>query len=71
MAELDFYFDYGSPNAYLAQARLPAILERTGARLVPRIMLLGGVFQLTGNRSPASVEAKACTSAASGQKARS
>ena len=50
--ELELYFDYGSPFTYIAQCRLPEILRRTGARLVPRIMLLGGVFQLTGNSSP-------------------
>ena len=29
---LEFFFDFGSPNAYIAHARLPALLERTGAR---------------------------------------
>ena len=57
--DLEFYFDYGSPNAYLAHIRLPAILERTSARLIPRIMLLGGVFQATGNASPAANKLKA------------
>lgn len=56
---LDFYFDYGSPNAYLAHRRLPEILARTGATVRYRIMLLGGVFQLTGNASPAANKAKA------------
>jgi 2-hydroxychromene-2-carboxylate isomerase len=51
---VEFYFDYGSPNAYLAHVRLPAILRRTGARVEYRIMLLGGVFQATGNASPAA-----------------
>jgi 2-hydroxychromene-2-carboxylate isomerase len=56
---LEFYFDYGSPNAYLAQMRLPEILERTGARVEHRIMLLGGVFLATGNSSPAANKLKA------------
>lgn len=56
---LDFYFDYGSPNAYIAHRRLPGILARTGAGLRCKIMLLGGVFQLTGNSSPAANKAKA------------
>ena len=49
---IDFLFDFGSPNGYLAWKVLPAIAERTGAqvRLVP--VLLGGLFKLTGNRSP-------------------
>ena len=57
--ELEFYFDYGSPNAYLAHVRLPEILQRTAAALRPRIMLLGGVFQATGNSSPAANKLKA------------
>jgi 2-hydroxychromene-2-carboxylate isomerase len=49
---VDFIFDFGSPNAYLAWKVLPAIAERTGAkvRMVPA--LLGGVFKLTNNQSP-------------------
>jgi 2-hydroxychromene-2-carboxylate isomerase len=55
---LEFYFDFGSPNAYIAHVRLPAILARTGARIDHKIMLLGGVFQATGNVSPAAVKFK-------------
>jgi 2-hydroxychromene-2-carboxylate isomerase len=55
---VEFYFDYGSPNAYLAYKRLPAILERTGADLAWRPMLLGGVFKATGNQSPVAIAAK-------------
>jgi 2-hydroxychromene-2-carboxylate isomerase len=55
---VDFYFDYGSPNAYLAHRRLPAIAQRTGATVVPRIMLLGGVFKESGNHSPVEIAAK-------------
>jgi 2-hydroxychromene-2-carboxylate isomerase len=55
---LEFYFDFGSPNAYIAHVRLPAILARAGARVEPKIMLLGGVFQATGNVSPAAVKFK-------------
>jgi 2-hydroxychromene-2-carboxylate isomerase len=49
---VDFIFDFGSPNAYLAWKVLPAIAERTGAevRLIPA--LLGGIFKLTNNQSP-------------------
>ena len=50
---VEFYFDFGSPYSYLAHKRLPEILRRTGADLVRRIVLLGGIFQLTGNASPA------------------
>ena len=50
---VEFHFDFGSPNAYLAHLVIPAIERRTGAsfRYVP--VLLGGVFKATGNRSPA------------------
>lgn len=55
---LDFYFDLGSPATYLAWTQLPALCQATGATLVYRPMLLGGVFQAIGNASPASVPAK-------------
>ncbi len=55
---VDFYFDVGSPAAYLAWQRLPRICEETGAVLVYKPMLLGGVFQATGNQSPMSIPAK-------------
>lgn len=49
---VEFHFDFGSPNAYLAHRVIPAIEQRTGAsfRYVP--VLLGGVFKATNNRSP-------------------
>ena len=55
---LEFYFDFGSPNAYIAHVRLPPIVARTRARVAYRIMLLGGVFQATGNVSPAALKFK-------------
>lgn len=56
---VEFYYDYGSPNAYLAHVRLPEILKRSGAQVKLRPMLLGGVFQITGNVSPATNALKA------------
>jgi 2-hydroxychromene-2-carboxylate isomerase len=53
MASIEFHFDFGSPNAYLAHRMIPAIERRTGASLAYVPVLLGGVFKLTGNRSPA------------------
>ena len=53
MPRLEFFFDYGSPYSYLANSRLPAFAERTGAEVSYRPMLLGGVFKATGNSSPA------------------
>jgi 2-hydroxychromene-2-carboxylate isomerase len=52
-----FYFDFGSPNAYLAHKVIPAIEARTGARFVYTPALLGGIFKATGNRSPAEAYA--------------
>lgn len=56
---IEFFFDFGSPTAYLAHTQLPAIADRSGAELVYRPMLLGGVFQATGNTTPAAIPAKA------------
>lgn len=50
---VEFYFDYGSPYSYIAHGRLPALLRRSGAQAEYRPMLIGGVFQATGNRTPA------------------
>ncbi|WP_020698408.1 2-hydroxychromene-2-carboxylate isomerase [Reyranella massiliensis] len=55
---LEFYFDYGSPYSYLADTQVAAIAARTGATLVRKPMLLGGVFKATGNASPMTVPAK-------------
>ncbi|HEX3996579.1 MAG TPA: 2-hydroxychromene-2-carboxylate isomerase [Acetobacteraceae bacterium] len=51
--QVEFHFDFGSPNAYLSHRVIPAIEARTGARFRYMPVLLGGVFKATGNRSPA------------------
>lgn len=56
---VEFFFDLGSPASYLAWTQLPDLCARHDAQLVYRPMLLGGVFQATGNASPAMVPAKA------------
>ncbi|PCC99364.1 2-hydroxychromene-2-carboxylate isomerase [Halopseudomonas pelagia] len=56
--KLEFFFDFGSPATYLAWTQLPELASRTGAEIIWRPMLLGGVFQATGNSSPATVQAK-------------
>jgi 2-hydroxychromene-2-carboxylate isomerase len=58
MRTIEFFFDYGSPTAYLAYTQLPGIAQRTGATIVYRPMLLGGVFKATGNHSPVTIPAK-------------
>ncbi|MFI5447101.1 2-hydroxychromene-2-carboxylate isomerase [Polaromonas sp. UC242_47] len=55
---VDFYFDFGSPAAYLAWTQLPQLCADTGARLIYKPVLLGGIFQATGNRAPISVPLK-------------
>lgn len=55
---IEFFFDVGSPAAYLAWTQLPRIAREAGAEIEYRPMLLGGVFQATGNRSPMEVPAK-------------
>jgi 2-hydroxychromene-2-carboxylate isomerase len=54
----EFWFDLGSPAAYLAWRRLPAFQQRTQASAVHRPMLLGGVFKAQGNVSPVTIPAK-------------
>jgi 2-hydroxychromene-2-carboxylate isomerase len=50
--KVEFHFDFGSPNAYLAHRVIPGIEQKTGVafRYVP--ILLGGVFKLTSNQPP-------------------
>ena len=50
---VEFLFDFGSPNAYLAERVIPDIERRTGVKFVYVPVLLGGIFKLTNNRSPA------------------
>ena len=50
--KLEFDFDFGSPNAYLAEFVLPEIEGRTGVKFEYVPVLLGGVYKATGNMSP-------------------
>ncbi len=49
----EFHFDFGSPNAYLAEVALAGIEQRTGAKFEYVPVLLGGIYKATGNMSPA------------------
>jgi 2-hydroxychromene-2-carboxylate isomerase len=51
--KVEFHFDFGSPNAYLAELVLPEIERRTGVTFDYVPVLLGGVYKATGNMSPA------------------
>ena len=55
---VEFFFDVGSPAAYLAWTQIPKIAAAAGARVDYKPMLLGGVFQATANKSPMEVPAK-------------
>jgi len=56
--QFEFWFDLGSPAAYLAWKRLPEFAQKTGASVAHKPMLLGGVFKATGNASPVTIPAK-------------
>ena len=50
MAHVDFYFDVVCPYAYLAHTQIESFCHNAELRWKP--ILLGGLFKLTGNRSP-------------------
>jgi len=50
---VQFMFDFGSPNAYLAARVIPDIERRTATKFDYVPALLGGIYKLTGNSSPA------------------
>jgi 2-hydroxychromene-2-carboxylate isomerase len=50
---VQFLFDFGSPNAYLAAKVIPEVEKRTGSSFEYVPVLLGGIYKLTGNSSPA------------------
>jgi 2-hydroxychromene-2-carboxylate isomerase len=50
--EIDFLYDFGSPNAYLVHKVLPSLAVPANSAVVYVPILLGGVFKATSNRSP-------------------
>ena len=58
MTELDFYFDFGSPTAFLANSRLRQLQQEFDFKIHYKPVLLGGIFKATGNSSPVMVAAK-------------
>ena len=52
MQNIDFIYDFGSPNAYLAHKVLPEMAARMKAKVTYMLVLLGGVFKATNNQSP-------------------
>ena len=53
LLRVQFMFDFGSPNAYLAAKVIPEVEKRTGVSFDYVPVLLGGIYKLTGNSSPA------------------
>ena len=51
--KVEFQFDFGSPNAYLAEVALAGIERRTGVKFEYVPVLLGGIYKATNNMSPA------------------
>lgn len=55
---IEFFFDVGSPAAYLAHMQIPRVLAETHSTVLFRPMLLGGVFKGSGNTAPVGVKAQ-------------
>ena len=55
---IDFYFDFGSPTAYLAYKRLQQLKAQYRCTIDYKPVLLGGLFKASGNMSPVTVPAK-------------
>lgn len=55
---LEFYYDFGSPAAYLAHRRLDQLADQYALDVIYKPMLLGGVFKAVGNNSPITIPAK-------------
>lgn len=56
--QVEFYYDYGSPNAYLAWTQLPGICEAYGGQLASRPVLLGGIFKAVESTTPVAIKPK-------------
>jgi 2-hydroxychromene-2-carboxylate isomerase len=52
VTKVEIFYDYVSPFSYLAHVQMDGLAERTGAELVYRPVLLGGIFKAAGNTSP-------------------
>lgn len=44
MAVVELFFDYSSPWTYLAFSQVPKLMEETGASIIFKPILVGGVF---------------------------
>jgi len=55
---IEFYFDFGSPTAYLAYKQLNKLAQKYDSTIEYKGILLGGVFKATDNASPITIPAK-------------
>lgn len=55
---IEFYFDFGSPTAYLAYKRLKQLEQQYSCVIDYKPVLLGALFKATNNVSPAMVPTK-------------
>ena len=58
MAPLTFYFDLGSPYAYLAWTQIHAIAARRHATVEPTPVLFAGLLNAHGQKGPAEIPPK-------------
>ena len=58
MKSIEFYYDFGSPTAYLAWTQLEKA-DDTKFNIEHIPVLLGGIFKATDNKPPGTVKAKA------------
>lgn len=52
MTDIEFLYDFGSPNAYLVHKVLPGIAQNHEALITYSPILLGGIFKATNNQAP-------------------
>ena len=58
MKEIEFYYDFGSPKSYFVYKILPLIAQKHNAKVTHKPILLGGIFKLSNNKSPAEAFAQ-------------
>lgn len=58
MKQIDFYYDFASPTAYLAWSQLVKA-DNTKYAINYKPVLLGGIFKSTDNKPPGTIQAKA------------
>ncbi len=52
MPTFEFLYDFSSPYSYLAATQVEALAQRTGAQVVYRPIVLGGLFKAIGSGPP-------------------